>query len=165
MTAQTTAATPIEVLCSLEAEAAAVRAELARTDSKAAMLLGFAGTGFSLLAAIGAAVTTRLPLLAQGGLWGTVALLAAAVAVLLAVIRPSLPRDGGTGFVAHAALTAEQLLEVLGREQAAPGRQAADVVRLSVIALAKYRRIRTATHLMYAALAVLVATLPAGVLA
>ncbi|MBB4706166.1 hypothetical protein BJ982_007797 [Sphaerisporangium siamense] len=110
-------------------------------------------------------VACVLALLAQGGLWGTVALLAAAVAVLLAVIRPSLPRDGGTGFVAHAALTAEQLLEVLGREQAAPGRQAADVVRLSVIALAKYRRIRTATHLMYAALAVLVATLPAGVLA
>uniref|UniRef100_UPI003F496447 Pycsar system effector family protein n=1 Tax=Sphaerisporangium sp. CA-236357 TaxID=3240030 RepID=UPI003F496447 len=149
----------------LDAEATAARAELARGDSKAAMLLGFAGTGFSLLAAIGAVISGHLAPVAQIGLWFAVAALAVSVAVLLWVIRPFLPRTGGTGFVAHAASDVDQLLATLSGDQDDPRRQAADVIMLSRLAVAKFRKLRTATHLMYAALAVLVVTLPLGALA
>lgn len=151
----------------LEAETTAARAELARGDSKAATLLGFAGTGFSLLAAAGAAVAAHLTLIAQIGLWTSVAALAAAVAVLLGVIRPHLKPTGGTGygFVAHAATDVHQLLAALAADHDDPRRCAAEVIALSRLALTKYKRLRAATDLMYAALAVLVATLPLGALA
>ncbi|RCG32977.1 hypothetical protein DQ384_00535 [Sphaerisporangium album] len=155
------------VVATLDVEAAAVRAELARCDGKAGTLLAFAGTAFSLLAAlaVGTTAAAHLPLPVQAGLWATVVLLAASVAVLLGVILPALPRPRqGTGFTAHAGCDVGQFLAVLADDADAPRRRASDVIRLSTIAMAKYRRLRTAACLMYAALAVLIATLPIGAL-
>ncbi|MGJ6962547.1 Pycsar system effector family protein [Streptosporangium sp. G11] len=145
----------------LDTETCAARAELARGDSKASALLGFAGTGFSLLAAISAAVSSHLALIAQIGLWLAVAALAASVAMLLWVIRPVIPSRSGTGVVAHATTSPERLLATLTAEHNVH-RRAADVIMLSHLAVTKYKRLRTAVHLMYAALAILLLTLPFG---
>ncbi|MFI6513633.1 Pycsar system effector family protein [Streptosporangium sp. NPDC050855] len=143
----------------LVAEAAAARSELARTDTKAGLLLGFAGTAFSVLAALGV-LASGLPPAGRVGLGAAVALLAAAAATVLTVIRPSLPRPGsGTGFIAHAEVAdAEELLAVLAEDPET--RRAQDVIRLSQIAAAKYRGLRAATNLMLLALAVVVVSLP-----
>ncbi|WP_051866274.1 Pycsar system effector family protein [Streptosporangium roseum] len=146
----------------LIAEAEAARAELARTDTKAATVLAFAGTAFSVLAAL-AVLASGLAVPARIGLGVAVALLAAASAVALCVIRPSLPRQGGTGFVSHAeAGDVDELLEQLAADPET--RRARDVIRLSSIATAKYRRLRLAVDLMLAALVVVVASLPLGAL-
>ncbi|MFI7632441.1 Pycsar system effector family protein [Microbispora rosea] len=154
-----------DVLDVLRAEADAARAELARVDSKAAALIGWAGTGFAVISA--AATITTLPIAATAVVVGGAALLAAAVAVLLTVIRPSIPRRDGTGFVRIAALRdGEQLQELVSVDLVEQRRQAAaHVVRLSQIALAKYRRLRAAVDLLLVALVVLAAALPLGVLA
>jgi hypothetical protein len=149
----------------LDREATAARAELARGDSKAGTLIGFAGTEFTLLTAIGAAVSSHLTPIGQIGLWSAVAALATSVVLVLGVILPSIPRTGGTGFVAHAAVDVDQLLATLADDIGEPRRRAADVIVLSRLALAKYRRLQKAVHLMYLALAVLVLTLPLGALA
>jgi len=145
----------------LVAEADAARAELARTDTKAGLLLGFAGTAFSVLAALGVLASGLLPA-GRVGLGIAVALLAGASAAALTVIRPSLPRPStgtGTGFIAHAQVgDAEQLLASLAEDPEM--RRAQDVVRLSQIAAAKYRRLRVATDLMLLALAVVIVSLP-----
>lgn len=153
-----------DVLDVLRAEADAARAELARIDSKAAALTGWAGTGFAVISA--AATITTLPTAATAALVAGAGLLAAAVAVLLTVIRPSIPRRGGTGFVRIAALRdGEQLQELVSVDLAAQRRQAAaHVVRLSQIALAKYRRLRVAVDLLLTALVVLASTLPLAAL-
>ncbi|MFI6889932.1 Pycsar system effector family protein [Streptosporangium canum] len=146
----------------LIAETDAARAELARTDTKASIILAFAGTAFSVLAAL-AVLASGLAVPARIGLGVAVALLAAASAVALCVIRPSLPRRGGTGFVSHAeAGDVDELLEQLAADPET--RRAKDVIRLSQIARAKYRRLRLAVGLMLAALAVVVASLPLGAL-
>ncbi|WP_051864161.1 Pycsar system effector family protein [Streptosporangium roseum] len=144
-------------------EAEAARTELARTDTKAATVLAFAGTAFSVLAAL-AVLASSLAVPARIGLGIAVALLAAASAVALMVIRPSLPRRGqGTGFTAHAELTdPDELLAELATDPET--RRARDVIRLSQIARSKYRRLRLAVGLMLAALAVVVASLPLGAL-
>ncbi|GAA3096389.1 Pycsar system effector family protein [Streptosporangium carneum] len=138
----------------LLAETEAVRTELARTDAKAATVLAFAGTAFSVLAAL-SVLAPELAVPARVGLAGAVALLGASSAVALGVIRPSLPRSGpGTGFVAHAAVRdAEELLAVLADDPQA--RRARDIVHLSRTARAKYRRLRLAIDLAFAALAAL----------
>ncbi|MFF5115047.1 Pycsar system effector family protein [Streptosporangium sp. NPDC000509] len=145
----------------LVAEADAARMELARTDTKAGLLLGFAGTAFSVLAALGVLASGLLPA-GRVGLGIAVALLAAASAVALTVIRPSLPHPAtgtGTGFIAHARVgDAEELLACLAEDPEM--RRAQDVVRLSQIAAAKYRRLRVATDLMLLALAVVIVSLP-----
>ncbi|MFD8534318.1 Pycsar system effector family protein [Streptosporangium canum] len=152
-------ATPIAPI--LDHESTAVRAELARTDVKASTVLAFAGTSFSVLAAL-VTLASGLAVPARVGLGVAVALLAAASAVALTVIRPCLPRQGGTGFVAHAAADVEQLLAGFAAD--AETRRARDVIRLSQIATAKYARLRRAVDLMLAALAVVVASLPLGAL-
>ncbi|MFI6513325.1 Pycsar system effector family protein [Streptosporangium sp. NPDC050855] len=143
----------------LIAEAAAARSELARTDTKAGLLLSVAGTAASVLLGLGVLASGMLPA-GRVGLGAAVALLAAAAATVLTVIRPSLPRPGsGTGFTAHATLDdAEQLLSALADDPET--RRAKDVIRLSQIAAAKYRRLRVATDLMLLALAVVVVSLP-----
>lgn len=151
----------------LLAETDAARAELARIDTKAGILLGVSGTAFSVLAAL-SVLASGLPAPARAGLGGAVTLLAVSSAIALTVIRPFLPRPGtGTGFVAHAALAVtgdpEQLLESLAR--APEDRRARDIIRLSAIAHTKYRRLRLAVDVLLAALAVLAITLPLGALA
>ncbi|MFD8533855.1 Pycsar system effector family protein [Streptosporangium canum] len=145
----------------LIAEADAARVELARTDTKAGIILAFAGTAFSVLAAL-AVLASGLAIPGRIGLGIAVVLLATASAVALAVIRPSLPRQGGTGFVSHAEVVdVDDLLEQLAVDPET--RRARDVIRLSQIARAKYKGLRLAVDLMLAALAVVVASLPLGV--
>jgi hypothetical protein len=86
---------------------------------------------------------------------------AAAVAVLLSVIRPSLPTVGaGTGWVRYAGSTADQVLaDVSGEPVGLCRRAAADVAGMSTLARAKYARLRLATTLLYAALAAFAAAL------
>ncbi|MEV4180686.1 Pycsar system effector family protein [Streptosporangium canum] len=145
----------------LIAEATAARTELARTDTKAGIVLAFAGTAFSVLAAL-TVLASGLALPGRVGLGIAVVLLAAASAVALTVIRPSLPRHGGTGFVSHAqAADVDDLLEQLADDPET--RRGRDVIRLSQIARAKYRGLRLAVDLMLAALVVVVASLPLGV--
>ncbi|MER5424399.1 Pycsar system effector family protein [Streptosporangium roseum] len=147
----------------LIAEADAARAELVRTDTKAGIILAFAGTAFSVLAAL-AVLASGLAVPARIGLGIAVALLAAASAVALCVIRPALPRRGqGTGFVSHAEVCdVDELLDELAADPET--RRAKDVIRLSSIAKAKYVRLRRAVDLMLAALVVVVASLPLGAL-
>ncbi|SNT60642.1 NUDIX domain-containing protein [Streptosporangium subroseum] len=147
----------------LIAETAAARTELMRTDTKANTVLAFAGGAFSVLAAL-SVLASGLALPTRVGLWVAVALLASASAVALTVIRPTLPRHGdGTGFTAHAAVgDVEELLDQLAADP--ESRRARDVIRLSQIACAKYRVLRTAVDLMLAALGVVVISIPFGLL-
>ncbi|MFD8564677.1 Pycsar system effector family protein [Streptosporangium canum] len=154
---------PTTKVAALQAEADAVRLELARVDVKATALLGMAGTMFAVLAA---AVTVKLPppaaliSVALGA-----ALLAAAIVMLLIVIRPALPRrgQGGTGFVTHADLTSPH--ELVATLVADPEhRLANEVLRLSSLARTKYTRLRRGVHLLLTALAFLLAALPLGAL-
>lgn len=147
----------------LLAAADAARAEVTRTDTKAATLTSFTGTAFSVLAAL-VTLASGLAVLARVGLAVAVALLAASSAVALSVIRPSLPRPGqGTGVMAHAEVTGPaDLLEALAENPQT--RRATDVIRLSQLARAKYRRLRLAVDLMLTAVAVVVASLPLGLL-
>lgn len=147
----------------LLAAADAARAEVTRTDTKAAILTSFTGTAFSVLAVL-VTLASGLAVPARVGLAVAVALLAASSAVALSVIRPSLPRPGqGTGVMAHAEVTGPaDLLEALAENPQT--RRATDVIRLSQLARAKYRRLRLAVDLMLTALAVVVVSLPLGLL-
>ncbi|MFI7455472.1 Pycsar system effector family protein [Nonomuraea sp. NPDC049714] len=148
----------------LQREGDAVRAELARIDTKASALMGWAGTAFAILAATASVI--RLPLLPLLAVSTGAALLAAAVTVLLWVIRPALPAPGaGYGFVRHAAAKdAGELLAMLGAYANLEQRLAGEALRLSKLAVTKYRRLRTAVDLLLAALVCLVVALPLGVL-
>ncbi|WP_157255042.1 Pycsar system effector family protein [Nonomuraea typhae] len=151
----------VDPVAIVKGEADAARAELARVDAKAAALMGWSGTAFAILAAAAGLVT--LP-----SIWTTAtvvlgaALLAAAVAVLLCVVRPALaPKKGRYGFLAHAATgDPQQLLAALLTDPTA--RLADEALRLATLTAAKYRRLRLAVDLLLVALAVLAAALPIG---
>ncbi|MBB4920948.1 Pycsar system effector family protein [Streptosporangium saharense] len=151
------ALTPDPRVAELQAEATAARIELARSDAKAGIALAFAGTGFTVLVAIGTLAHQSGP--ARVGLWLATTVLAAACSVLLWVIKPYIPRRGGTGFVAHAAASGPteilSTLDVGERHH----RLAAEVHRLSGIAARKYRRIDWGLYLMQASLVIIVMTL------
>lgn len=154
-TTGSTTGSDVRELAELTAEVVAVRAELARVDSKASALLAWAGTAFAILvAAIGVA---GLPPLASGVVTVGTLLLGVAVAILLTVIRPSLPRAGyGTGFVRHAgASDSEELLIALTSNPTT--RLADEVIRLSTVARAKYVRLRMAVNVLLVALPLLAA--------
>lgn len=133
-----------EIAC-LIAEA---REEVSRTDGKAGTLLTLA-TG--ALAGLLTLTHTRIPLPVAITLWLAASLVTAALAVLLAVVRPSLPaiRHGGI-FPGAANLLA-----------AAPGAdlrswQESRLRTFSALAAAKHRKVRLAVDLLGLALAVLV---------
>ncbi|GAA2875517.1 hypothetical protein GCM10010517_36430 [Streptosporangium fragile] len=144
-------------------EVAGVRAELARADTKAATLLSLAGTATSVVGALAALGATRLPGPAQTAVWVGAGLLAAAVAVLLWAVRPALARPGaGFGWAVYAYSTPDALAATTPTDRG--HHQRAELIGLSCLARAKYRRIRLAVDLMFAALTVLVAVLPMGAL-
>jgi hypothetical protein len=154
-TADTTSSDPA-VQQRLAAEIAAVRTEIQRADTKATALL----TALSLpLAVLAAVVPGRdLPvasaaLVAVGG----AGLLAAMVAAL-SVLRPRIGGAPPGTFLYWATCTPEQLLADLARQ----GQLAEDLVRLSVLARAKFGRLRLAVDITTGALTVLAAgALPA----
>ncbi|MDP9850313.1 Pycsar system effector family protein [Streptosporangium lutulentum] len=143
-------------------ESLTVRAELARIDAKAALLLSWAGGAFAVVAALGITGSANRPAAAMVGLWGAAALLATAVVVLLVAVRPRIPRTGGTGFIAHAR--ADNGLALLAQLNLAEADRlaevAAEVQLLSQIAVAKYATLRVAVDLLIAALVVLAIVLP-----
>ncbi|MFJ6185071.1 Pycsar system effector family protein [Streptomyces sp. NPDC092295] len=119
---------------SLTAAHAEVRAEIARTDNKVALLLAFIGA--LLVGVWTVAKDVRLPLsvLMVGGMG--VALLVAAAGLLLRAVRPNL--GGGHGFPLWATVHPEVLREILSQDLAA------DVVGLSRLAVRKFRCLRRA---------------------
>ena len=129
------AATPT---ANLTAQHAEVKAEIARTDTKTALLLAFVG-------AVGAGAWTlardlplNLPTCVAGGLG--LAFLIVAAGLLLRSVRPNL--NGGRGFLLWATLTPQQIID------AAEARDlAADIVGLSRLAVAKFTLLRRAVDL------------------
>ncbi|MDH6488374.1 Pycsar system effector family protein [Streptomyces sp. SAI-127] len=121
----------------LTAAHAEVKAEIARTDNKTALLLAFVG---AVLA--GAWTLARdLPLnplaCAVGGLGMT--LLIAAAGLLLRSVRPNL--SGRHGFPLWATLTPDQI------SQAVSSDLAADIAGLSRLAVVKFAGLRRAVDL------------------
>ncbi|RRQ77566.1 integral membrane plasmid transfer protein [Streptomyces griseofuscus] len=124
-----------------------VKAEIARTDSKTALLLAFVGAvlagAWSVAQDLPLAPTTYV----TGGLG--LALLVVAAALLLRSVRPNL--GGGHGFPLWATLTPDQITA-----DAETRDLAADIAGLSRIAVAKFTCLRRAIDLTYAGGALLV---------
>ncbi|AJE82120.1 MULTISPECIES: Pycsar system effector family protein [Streptomyces] len=131
---------------------AGVQSDLARTESKAGLLLALSAA--ALAALLSAAVTLDLPAaVAVTGALAAAALLAATALLLLAV-RPDLT---GTGWTSWPALGDEEL-----RAQLLGGYRVEHLRFLAALALRKFRLIRAAVDCLLAGLG-LVAV--AGVLA
>jgi len=157
------------VTWSLSEELAAVRAELARVDSKCATLAGLAGAAAEFTAtqaghgpgAVSAATAAAAVLV----------FVRAVLVLLLTVLRP---RFGGSGFCRYAAMTTQHIASVvtIGRSGGSifDGVWASDIgpddlVTLARITHAKYRRLRAAVDLMAAGVVLLAAAVVAGLIA
>ncbi|MFD0214329.1 Pycsar system effector family protein [Streptomyces hirsutus] len=138
----------------LSAAHAEVKAEIARTDAKTALLLAFVG---ALLAGTWT-VARDLPLNPAASVVGGcgLALLIGAAGLLLRSVRPNL--SGRHGFPLWATLTAEEITTTVG------GDLAADIAGLSRLAVAKYTGLRRAVDLTLTggALLILAALLTLG---
>ncbi|MFD9289604.1 Pycsar system effector family protein [Streptomyces sp. NPDC060030] len=133
----------------LDAACATVTGEIARTDSKASLLLAFDG---AVLAGLASLTDKELPLPAQlvGGAAGLV--LAVAAVLLLLVVRPNLGgRSPAPGSFPHwAHLDADAIRASMDADI-----RAARIKALSTIAVAKYARLARAVDTVLAALALL----------
>ncbi|KUM68659.1 Pycsar system effector family protein [Streptomyces griseorubiginosus] len=122
----------------LTAAHAEVKAEIARTDAKTALLLAFVGA----VLAGGWTIARDLPLnplaYAAGGLG--LALLIGAAGLLLRSVRPNI--KGRHGFPLWATLTPEQITD-----RTASRDLAADIAGLSRLAVAKFTCLRRAVDL------------------
>ncbi|MFF4311701.1 Pycsar system effector family protein [Streptomyces sp. NPDC001507] len=123
-----------------------VRAEIARTDSKTALLLAFVGAVLAAAWTIGTSLPLNPPAVVVGVLG--MALLVGAASLLLTAVRPNL--NGGHGFPLWATLTPEQVTESLSRDLAA------DIAGLSRLAVVKFTCLRRAVDLTRAGGALLV---------
>ncbi|MFE3866199.1 Pycsar system effector family protein [Streptomyces goshikiensis] len=132
----------------LTAAHAEVKAELARTDSKAGLLLAFVGAVMAGAWTTAKDLPLTLPAYVIGG--AGLALLLAAAVLLLRSVRPRLGGDGG--FPLWATLTPQQIAATTETHNLAV---AADVVNFSRIAVAKYTLLRRAVDLVLAAGALL----------
>ncbi|MCX4971242.1 DUF5706 domain-containing protein [Streptomyces sp. NBC_00654] len=134
----------------LERACTAVAGEIARTDSKASLLLAFTGAALAGLASI---ADKDLPLISQlfGG--AAVAALAAAAVLLLLVVRPNL---GGSrrvvreGFPLWARLDEDSLRTALSEDT-----RITRIQTLSIVAVSKYQRLARAVDVILTALALL----------
>lgn len=133
----------------LTAAHAEVKAELARTDTKASLLLAF--TGAMLAGAWTVATSTHLTVLAIVVGAAGVAVLLAASTLLLMTVRPHL--GGGTpqGFPKWATLTPDEIRDALAQDD-----RPQHIAVLSRIAVAKFRRLQRAIDLTRIAGALLV---------
>lgn len=139
----------------LTAAHAEVKAEIARTDNKTALLLAFVGAVLAGAWSIARDLPLNVPALVVGG--AGVALLVAAAGLLLRSVRPNL--SGRHGFPLWAILTAEEITATVNG-----GDLAADVAGLSRLAVAKFTCLRRAVDLTQAggALLILALLLTAG---
>ncbi|WP_310719135.1 Pycsar system effector family protein [Streptomyces lydicus] len=138
----------------LTAAHAEVKAEIARTDSKTALLLAFVGAVLAGTWTVAHDVPLTVPAIVTGGLG--LALLVAAAGLLLRSVRPNL--GGRHGFPLWATLTAEEIGAAVARDLAA------DIAGLSRLAVAKFTCLRRAVDLTLTggALLILAALLTAG---
>ncbi|WP_141205253.1 Pycsar system effector family protein [Streptomyces griseorubiginosus] len=134
----------------LTAAHAEVKAEIARTDAKTALLLAFVGA----VLAGGWTIARDLPLnplaYAAGGLG--LALLIGAAGLLLRSVRPNI--RGRHGFPLWATLTPEQITDFTASRDLA-----ADIGGLSRLAVAKFTCLRRAVDLTCAGGALLILAL------
>ncbi|MFI0724249.1 Pycsar system effector family protein [Streptomyces sp. NPDC021224] len=121
---------------------ATLRGELARADTKASVLLGLTGAALVAIGSGGGIPATAMGVAATG----VAAFLAATVLLLLAV-RPHL---GGAGWPTWPTLSPDELHAAVLH-----GQYLAEVQVLASIAVAKFRRLRQAVHLVLAGAALL----------
>ncbi|MGP4002502.1 Pycsar system effector family protein [Streptomyces sp. 8N706] len=133
---------------------AEVKAEIARTDTKTALLLAFVGAVLAGTWTVARDVPLTVPAVVAGGL-GLV-LLVAAAGLLLRSVRPNL--GGRHGFPLWATLTADEIGAAVARDLAT------DIAGLSRLAVAKFTCLRRAVDLTLTggALLILAALLTAG---
>ncbi|SED08730.1 Pycsar system effector family protein [Streptomyces sp. 2133.1] len=133
----------------LTAAHAEVKAELARTDTKASLLLAF--TGAMLAGAWTVATSVHLPPAAVAFGAAGVAVLLAAATYLLRTVRPNLGGARPQGFPKWATLTPDEIRDVLSEDD-----RPAHIAALSRIAVAKFARLQRAIDLTCVAGALLV---------
>jgi hypothetical protein len=138
----------------LTAAHAEVKAEIARTDTKTALLLAFVGAVLAGTWTVARDLPLTVPARIVGGIG--LALLIGAAGLLLRSVRPNL--GGRHGFPLWATLTPSQITGVVA------GNLAADIAGLSRLAVAKFTCLRRAVDLTMTggALLILAAVLTAG---
>jgi hypothetical protein len=138
----------------LSAAHAEVKAEIARTDTKTALLLAFVGAVLAGAWTVARDVPLNWPAVVVGA-YG-LALLVGAAGLLLWSVRPNL--GGRHGFPLWATLTAEEIGAAVASDLAA------DIAGLSRLAVAKFACLRRAVDLTLTggAMLVLAALLAAG---
>lgn len=154
MTTPTTTSTPSAqpTADDINREIDSLRSELARSDSKASLLLAL--TGGSLVAIISTASNAHLPPAATiTGIAAALALFTATVTLLLV----ALPRLSGPGWPTWPSLTLPDLAD-----RVAAGRQVSEVQALATIALRKFTYLQVAVVSALTGLGLLVL---AGILA
>ncbi|ROQ31940.1 hypothetical protein EDD98_0907 [Streptomyces sp. PanSC19] len=140
----------------LTAAHAEVKAELARTDTKASLLLAFTGATLAGVWTIASSTHLHPAALVVGG--AGAAVLLGVVALLLRAVRPNL--GGGGGFPKWATLTPEELRTAFAEDW-----RAEDIANLSRIAVRKFARLRHAIDLTYVAGGLLLAAVVIAVAA
>ncbi|MET9526741.1 Pycsar system effector family protein [Streptomyces coeruleorubidus] len=116
---------------------AEVKAEIARTDTKTALLLAFVGAVLASAWTVARDLPLNLAAYIVGGLG--LMLLVGAAGLLLQSVRPNL--SGRHGFPLWATLTAEEI------PSAVTSNLAADIAGLSRLAVAKFTCLRRAVDL------------------
>ncbi|MBP5922845.1 DUF5706 domain-containing protein [Streptomyces scabiei] len=134
----------------LTAAHAEVKAEIARTDAKTALLLAFVGAVLAGAWTVARDLPLNVPAYVAGGCG--LALLVAAAGLLLRSVRPNI--KGRHGFPLWATLTPEQITDT-----AASRDLAADIAGLSRLAVAKFTCLRRAVDLTCAGGALLILAL------
>lgn len=135
--------TPTDTLTAQHAE---VKAEIARTDNKTALLLAFVGAVLAGAWTIARDLPLTLPAYVAGEIG--LAFLVVAAGLLLRSVRPSL--GGGHGFPLWATLTPQQIAAAEAPDVAA------DIAGLSRLAVRKFTCLRRAVDLTCAGGALLI---------
>ncbi|MGW0368554.1 Pycsar system effector family protein [Streptomyces coeruleorubidus] len=138
----------------LTAAHAEVKAEIARTDAKTALLLAFVGAVLAGAWTVARDLPLNVPACIVGG--AGMGVLVGAAGLLLRSVRPNL--SGRHGFPLWATLTAEEITAAVQRDMAA------DIAGLSRLAVAKFTCLRRAVDLIRAGglLLILAALITAG---
>ncbi|MET9815214.1 MULTISPECIES: Pycsar system effector family protein [unclassified Streptomyces] len=130
----------------LAAAHAEVKAEIARTDTKTALLLAFVGAMLAGAWSVARDLPLNLPAYVAGGLG--LSLLVAAAGLLLRSVRPNL--RGRRGFPLWATLTPDEIPAAVSADLAV------DIVGVSRLAVAKFTSLQRAVDLTRAGGALLV---------
>ncbi|MEU8468253.1 Pycsar system effector family protein [Streptomyces sp. NPDC029006] len=138
----------------LAAAHAEVKAEIARTDTKTALLLAFVGAVLAGTWSVARDLPLNPAAIVSGALG--LALLVGAAGLLLRSVRPNL--GGRHGFPLWATLTVDEITATVSQDLAA------DIAGLSRLAVAKYTGLRRAVDLTLTggALLILAALLALG---